>query len=180
MNLAVHDKQVSRCGNGIVSDAAWSLVGEVVDAKTFLAGRGSVPLERRQSHRYRGWNLAWFRANKPAGQSVLESFDPETFRFTVTQPREIKVGDRFEVFPASANWKLHDNTIAGCLHPVVFSSHGSETSLFQGNLVTRDDATGVKEPLEVHGVFQLIGNHLHGFEAEDASVKKPEAKAPAK
>ena len=83
-----------------------------------------MPLERRRSHRYRGWNLAWFRGNKPAGSSVIEVFDPQTLQFTLREPRDMKINDRFEVFSPSANWLIHNNTIAGCRQPVTLSSHG--------------------------------------------------------
>lgn len=173
VNLIVHDNLVRACGTGILSDTAWSLVGEIVDAKTFLAGRGSVPLERRLSHRYRGWNLAWFRGDKPAGLSRIESFDPETLRFQLQEPREMKVGDRFEVFAPSANWLIHDNTLTGCLQPVVLNSHGSDTSLVRGNLIERGSASAA-QAVAVTGQFKLLDNHLVGFdERSGAAPAKP-------
>lgn len=111
INLIVHDNLVSNCGTGIVTDTASSVVGEVVDATTFKAGRGAISMERRQSHRYRGWSLAWFRGTNFVGSSVIESFDPETLHFKLKQPREMKIGDRFEVIAPSENWNLHDNII---------------------------------------------------------------------
>ncbi len=114
INLLVHDNLVSNCGTGIVSDTASSVVGEIVDATTFKAGRGAISMERRQSHRYRSWKLAWFRGAKADGFSVIESFDPETLHFKLKQPHAMKVGDRFEVVAPSENWNLHDNIITGC------------------------------------------------------------------
>jgi hypothetical protein len=154
-------------------NTAWSLVGEIVDPKTFVAGRGSVPVERRLSHRYRGFNLAWFRGNKPDGRSRIESFDPETLRFQLQEPREMKIGDRFEVFAPSANWLMHDNTLTGCLQPVVFGSHGSNTSLFRDNLIERGSANAT-QAVTVTGQFKLIGNQLVGFEERSgAAPAKP-------
>jgi hypothetical protein len=163
VNLIVHDNLLRNCGTGILSDTAWSLVGEIVDPKTFVAGRGSVPMERRLSHCYRGWNLAWFRGSKPDGLSRIESFDPETLRFQLQQPRGMKIGDRFEVFAPSANWLMHDNTVTGCLQPVVLSSHGSNTSLFRDNLIERG-STNAAQAMAVTGRFKLIGNHIVGFD----------------
>jgi hypothetical protein len=65
---------------------------------------------------------------------------------------------------------LHDNTITGCLKPVVLDSYGSETSLLKGNIVTRGEATGVKAAVEVRGMFELIGNHLSGFDEKDSTA----------
>ena len=168
VDLIVHGNLVRNCGAGIASAAAFSLVGEVLDPTTFLAGRGRVPLERRQSHCYRGWNVAWFRGGKPDGLSGIESFDPETLRFRLDKPREMKVGDRFEVFPRSAQWQIHDNTITGCLRPVMLEGYGSETSLFRNNVLSRGEATGVKAAIEVRGRYQFLGNHISGFDEKDS------------
>ena len=170
VDLIAHGNLVRNCGTGIATAAAFSLVGEVLDSTTFLAGRGRVPLERRQSHCYRGWNVAWFRGAKPDGLSVIESFDPETVRFKLEKPREMKVGDRFEVFPRSAQWHVHDNTITGCLRPVVLEGHGSETSLFRNNLLLRGDAAGVKSAIELHGLYQFLGNHISGFDEQGSTA----------
>ncbi|MBI5687313.1 MAG: hypothetical protein HZC54_19745 [Verrucomicrobia bacterium] len=164
INLAVHDNLLRNCGTGIVGEIASSVVGEIVNPTTFVAGRGKVPMERRQSHRYRDFNLAWFRANKPDGFSIIESFDPETLRFTLKQPRDMKVGDRFEVFAPSANWNLHDNTITGCAQPVSFTGHGSDTSLFRNNLIERGGATNATQAIAGSGRFKLINNHIIGFD----------------
>ncbi|MBI5686750.1 MAG: hypothetical protein HZC54_16915 [Verrucomicrobia bacterium] len=170
INLIVHDNLLRNCGTGILSDAAYSYVGEVVDPTTFKAGRGIIPMERRLSHRYRRWNIAWFRGTKPDGFSVIESFDPETFHFKLKQPHAIKVGDKFEVFAPSANWNLHDNTITGCAQPVAFNNHGSDTSIFRNNLIERGGVTNATQAITGSGRFKLIGNHIIGFEG-----KRPES-----
>ena len=173
INLIVHDNLLRNCGTGIVSDTAYSLVGEIVDPTTFKAGRGTVPMERRLSQCYRGWNVAWFRGSKPDGFSVIESFDPETFHFKLKQPREMKVADRFEVFAPSANWNLHDNTITGCAQPIAFSSHGSDTSFFRNNLIECGGATNATQAIVVTGRFKRIGNHIAGFDEK----KEPDKSA---
>ena len=76
----------------------------------------------------------------------------------------MKAGDSFEVFPSSSNWTIHDNTITGCLKPVVLDSHGSATSLVRNNMISRGDATVAEQAVEVHGRFQMIGNHTNGFD----------------
>lgn len=58
-----------------------------------------------------GWDLVWTSGGKPIATSVIESFDPETLRFRLKEPRDITVGDTYEVFPpygvrsiAEDNW----------------------------------------------------------------------------
>ena len=171
LNVTVHDNLIRNCGSGIVTGRGFSRVGEVVDPQTFVAGNGSVPLEKRRSHRYAGWNLIWMIRGKPAGVSVIDSYEVETYRFHLREPKEMKVGDIFEVYPPyGANWNIHDNTITGCLQPVILDSYGSETSLFEDNIVSRGEATGVKQAVEVHGRFQFIGNHISGFDEKGASA----------
>jgi len=172
-NVAVHGNLVRNCGAGIAASRCYGLVGEVVDKTTFLraAGPGHVALERRDSHRYRGWNLAWLSRGKPSALSVIEAFDPESLRFGLAAPHDMKVGDRFEVFPPhSANWNIHDNTVTGCARPVVLDAYGSDTSLFRGNTITRGGAEGVKEAIVVAGRFALIRNHVAGFDEPGAAA----------
>ncbi|MBI3948578.1 MAG: hypothetical protein HY321_21880 [Armatimonadetes bacterium] len=169
MNLNIHDNLVRSCGAGLVTARAQADITKVIDPFTFLlTGRG-VPFERRQSHRYRGFHVAWLSGSKPNTLSTLESFDPETLQFKLREPHEMKEGDRLEVFPPSANWLIHDNTITDCLQPVALDSYGSPTSTFSNNVITRTQAKGVKEAVAVHGAFRVTGNHIHGFD-EPGSV----------
>lgn len=169
VNLNVHDNLIRNCGAGLVAERAESAVKEVVDGVTFLSIGKGVPWERRQSHRYRGWNLAWLSGGSAKSLSVIDGFDPETLRFTLREPRAMKRGDRFEVFPPSANWTIRANTITDCLQPVRLDSYGSDTSTLSENLVTRGAATGVKEAVVVRGAFRLVRNQVQGFD-EPASA----------
>jgi hypothetical protein len=175
LNVSVHDNLVRNCGVGVKTGRAGSRITEVLDDRTFL--ENGLPLEWRTSHLYRGWNLVWTGGGwggaraAPTDVSVIDSFDPDTLRFRLHEPREMKAGDRFEVFPPdSANWTIHDNTVTGCQNPVVLDSYGSETSLFKDNIVTRGDATDVKQAVEVRGSFKLIGNHISGFDEKDSAA----------
>ena len=171
VNIMLHDNLVRNCGTGILTTRGQAAIDTVVDPTTFLlTGRG-VPLERRQSHCYRGWNLAWLSGTAPNTLSVIESFDPETFHFRLRAPHEMRAGDTFEVFPPSANWKIHNNVINDCLQPVVLDAYGSSTSIFSDNLISRGEAQGVKEALVVRGTFQVLRNHIYGFdEAESVAL----------
>jgi hypothetical protein len=171
LNVTVHDNLIRNCGSGIATSRGFSRVAEVGDRQTFVAGAGTIPLEKRRSHRYAGWNLVWVAGGKPTGASVIDSYEVEPYRFHLREPRDMKVGDTFEVYPPyGANWNIHDNTVTGCLSPVVFDSYGSETSIFKNNIVTRGGAPGVKAAIEVHGRFGLIGNHICGFDEKDSSA----------
>ncbi len=170
VNVAVHNNLIRNCGTGIATGRSKGIVGEVVDPSTFLCGPAAPLLERRKSHLFRGWSLAWLSGSRPNTLAVIDSFDPETLRFKLRAPQEMNPGDRFEVFPPSANWNIHSNTITGCLRPVTLDSFGSETSLFCDNIVSRGDAEGVKEAVEVRGLFKLIGNHISGFDETGAAA----------
>jgi hypothetical protein len=136
----------------------------VKDSRTFLAPGRGIPMERRDSQRYRGWNVVWLQGQKVTGQSVVQDFDPETLEFKLTAPAKMKVGDGLEIYPPSANWDLHHNSFSGCAVPVVLDGYGSPTSLFRGNMLTREPAIGVKEAISIKGRYALQGNQLTGFD----------------
>lgn len=169
LNVNVHDNLIRNCQYGLVTRRASSRITEVVDPSTFL--QSGLPLEWKDSHLYRGWNVAWTSGSRPNTLSTIDAFDPVSLRFKLREPREMKVGDRLAVFPAgAANWNLHDNTIVGCRLPLVLDSYGSEMSVVKHNVVSRGEATGVRAGITVSGMFQLIGNHVSGFDEKDASA----------
>ncbi|MBM4049876.1 MAG: right-handed parallel beta-helix repeat-containing protein, partial [Planctomycetes bacterium] len=168
LNVNVHGNLVRNCGRGLVAHRLPGKVAEVVDSRTFL--QTGLPLEWRTSHLYRNWTLAWLKDSKPAGQSVVDAYDPATLRFKLREPHEMRADDSFEAFPPSANWNIHGNTLTGCVQPVLLDSYGSETSFFKDNVVTRSEATGVKSAIEVRGRFNLIGNHVSGFDESGCSA----------
>lgn len=167
LNVTIHDNLVRNCGTGIRTGRVTSRVTEVVDSTTFL--ESGLPLEWKDSHLYKGWNLAWLSGAQARSIYIIDSFDPDTLRFKLTKPCTMRVGDSFNVFPQkSANWNIHNNIITGCLAPVVLDSYGSETSFFKNNIITRGDTTGVKCAVEVRGNFKIVGNHISGFDEPGA------------
>ena len=107
---------------------------------------------------------------------MIEFFDPETLQFRLREPRAMKAGDSFEVYPPAANWNIHDNTITGCLRPMVLDSRGSATSLLKNNLISRGAAADAKQAIEVHGQFDVRENDIQGFDAAHSAPppgKKP-------
>jgi hypothetical protein len=169
LGLNIHDNLIRNCGIGLVTRRASSRVTQVVDPTTFL--EASLPLEWGYSHRYRNWNVAWTTEGTVLGTSTLEAYDPATLRFKLTAPRELKVGDTFEVFPpGGADWTIRSNTITGCRNPVQLDSYGSPTSEFSDNTVSRGGVSGVGAAVEVRGWFSLTGNLFEGFDEPGAAV----------
>lgn len=169
LNVTVHNNLVRNCQQGIVARRAGSRVTQVLDSTTFV--ESGLPLEWKDSHLYRGWHVAWLGGGAPAALSVIDAFDPETLRFTLKEPREMKVGDTFQVFPPGpANWSIHGNTITGCGDPVRLDAYGSESSVFRDNTVSRGEAQGVRQAIQVAGQFKLIGNTVSGFDEPGSSA----------
>ena len=135
-----------------------------MDPKSFL--QTGIPLQWRYSDLYRGWTLVWRTAGPQPrlSASVIDAYDPDTLRIRLKEPRDMKAGDAFEIYPSSANWSIHDNTITGCSKPVVLDSYGSESSLLKNNIISRGGAAGVKNAVEVRGRFKFIGNSFSGFD----------------
>ena len=169
VNVSVHDNLIRNCRYGISTGRASSTVTEVVDARTLL--EAVLPTPWRYSHGYRGWSLAWLTGKSAGTVATIDHRDPDTWRFLLRSPHpDMKPGDRFEVFSPAANWRIHDNTISGCLAPVVLSCHGSPTSTFADNLLERGRASGVKAAVTVAGRFNVIGNHIVGFDEPDCAA----------
>ena len=145
VNIDVHGNQISLCGTGIEAHRYFGRLGEVIGDTTFIETGQGIPFERRRSHRYRGWGVAWIEGQRVAGTSAIAAFDPETLQFHLTESRELKPGQVFEVFPpGGANWLIRDNTVTGCVRPVVLDSYGSATSVLRGKPLS-----GVKSSIEV-------------------------------
>jgi len=173
LNLNVHDNLIRNCGTGLATACNDGLVGKVIDAQTFERAEGphGIAFERRRSHQYRGWNLAWLSGAANGSMSVIESFDPETLRFKLAKPCGMKERDRFKVFPSRANWTIQNNLITGCLQPVVLDGYGSETSLFRHNLLERGGAPPAAKAIVGTARFTLIDNHLSGFGGPEKAAK---------
>lgn len=164
VNVNVHDNLIRNCGLGIITHRVRAAVAEVVDDRTFLKDGADVASEWWQSHRYRGRHVVWSGRPSPHHRSVIADFDPDTCRFTLKEPHDLRIGDGFEVFPEAANWDIHNNTITDCARPVVLDSYGSGSSLFRNNIITRGEAAHVERALVVAGRFNIIGNTITGFD----------------
>jgi hypothetical protein len=171
VNLQVRDNMISNCGYGVATGRCRSSVSKVMDRATFIPLQSSFPFEWRRSHRYRGWQVSWMNGDTHLGLSTIEDHDPETLQFRLSEPRAMKAGDDFELFPGvGANWDISGNIVTGCLHPVVLDSYGSATSIFRDNTLSRGEVIGVQQAAEVRGWFKLIGCHFCGFDEEGSSA----------
>lgn len=168
LNVSVHNNLIRNCGSGILTSRSTSAITEVIDPSTFK--ESGLPLTWRTGHCYRNWNLLWLTGSQAKKMAVIDSYDPATFRFKLKAPGEMKVGDRFQVYsPTGANWTIHSNTITGCVNPVVLDSFGGAGSALRDNMISRGDATGVKQVVDLRGRFEVLGNRFSGFD-EAASV----------
>ncbi len=163
LNAQVHDNLIENCGRGIVTTRLRPRLTEVLDDKTFV--QDGLPNEWADSDCYRGWHIVWLQNNQPAARSVIAAFDPKTLRCTLREAHPMKVADTFEVFPPyPLNWRIAGNTVTGCVSPVILDSYGGAVCRFEGNIITRGGATGVREAVVVKGLFQLLGNQINGFD----------------
>jgi len=141
----------------------------VVDERSFITNAGQVPMERRLSHRYRGWGLAL--GGGAQGLGTIEDFDPVALQFTLTAPLEVRQGMSYQVFPTrGVDWTISGNTITGCRNPVVLDSYGSASSVFEGNLITRGGTGGVTAAVDLRGRWQFCDNRIVGFDEEGSSA----------
>jgi hypothetical protein len=140
----------------------------VIDNTSFH--ESSLPLEWRYSHQYQNWKLLWISEGKVYGSSVIESYDPSTLVFRLKSPYKMKKGDVFEVHaPGQALWSIFNNTITGCLEPVILDNYGSETNRFYFNVIERGGAEGVKSAVSVGGLYQITENQIIGFDEPGSS-----------
>lgn len=171
INLIAHDNLIRNCGIGIAGLTGQARVGEIIDEQTFKSGGGrGVPLPRRKSARYDGWNMMWISGGALQGPVTMGPFDRETNQFSLTTPTPLKTGDMFEVYPPNANWNIHDNTVTGCQTPVTLTIWGSPTTVFRDNTVDRGEASGVTQALLLTGRCDLIGNRFVGFNEPDSAA----------
>jgi len=110
--IVIHDNLIRGCGAFLRHTEMLGEVGTVIDDRSFLreeekSWHGFPSTPRRRSHRYRGWIVCWESGDK----SVMEDFDPETCVFTLKEPRELKVGERFTMKPRYADGRIMDERL---------------------------------------------------------------------
>ena len=143
--VVIHDNTIVNAGVGIKTELVEGVVGYVVDNKTFYrmeklstsyTGVGMVPckpmLLRQRSHRYHGWRIVW----SDGSESEIYDFDPKAMTFTLSEPRDMKVGDKFNVYrPAGTKWSVHHNMIDNCTTPESLDSFGGRMAAFDNQIL---------------------------------------------
>jgi hypothetical protein len=143
--VVIHDNTIVNAGVGIKTELVEGVVGYVVDNKTFYreeklstsyTGVGIVPckpmLLRHNSHRYHGWRIVW----SDGSESEIFDFDPKAMTFTLSEPRDMKVGDKFNVYrPAGTKWSVHHNMIDNCTTPESLDSFGGRMVAFDNQIL---------------------------------------------
>ena len=168
-NLAVHNNLIRNCGVGLVTHRLEGQVAEVIDATRFTVK--GIPYPWGYSGFYKGWSLLWLGEGKPKTPLLADVFDNDTLQFRLAEPFEgAQAGDSFVLSPPTANWQIHSNTITDCRSPVLLGGLGSDTALFRDNVISRGQATGVKQAMRVAGRFTLRQNHVVGFDEPDSAA----------
>ncbi len=166
-NLSVHNNLIRNCGSGLVVHRLEGQVDEVIDATRFTVK--GIPYPWGYSRFYKGWRLRWLGEGKPKTPLLADVFDNDTLQFRLAEPYEgAQAGDSFALSPPTANWQIHGNTITDCQSPVLLGGLGSDTALFRDNVISRGQATGVKQAVRVAGRFTLRQNHVVGFDEPDS------------
>ena len=138
--VQMHDNTFASIGTGIRSESVYGKVGIVVSDREFYRAEYSritkAPkpmLLRRRSHSYRGWTLRWLA---DGSESVIESFDAETFIFKLKEPRELKSGDEFMIYTTvSAPWNIHDNIFDDCGTPMDLDTEVGARAIVRDNII---------------------------------------------
>jgi hypothetical protein len=174
VNVLIRDNLIRNCGVGVLTGRAASHVGEVIDERTFTLGRRTVPLDHRATSQCQGWGLVWLAGGRPVALSKIEAIsgaaETDMVKVVLKETHPFKAGDGFELIPPAANWSFHGNTVTDCRRPIVLDSYGGPSSIIRANTVTRGSTADVKQALELHGRFALIGNHVVGFDEEGSAA----------
>lgn len=187
VDLTVRGNLIRGCGTGLLVDRASSRVGEVVDDRTFRIDPRMMPIDDRRERQCEGWTIVWAAGEGADKVSVIESItgaaEEDEVTVTLREPRVTKTGETFDVIPLLANWLIDGNAIADCRRPVVLEGYGGPTSVFRGNLVTREYESEVSAALEIRGRFTVTANHIVGFDGEGMTALRlfpdPLGRAPA-
>ncbi len=93
-----------------------SAVAETTDGKTFRCLE--LPRACDGAPAYAGWRLRWLTGAQAGRTAEIAAFDPKLPAITLAQAAEARPGDRFAVYPRSANWQVHHNTLVDCAEPL--------------------------------------------------------------
>ena len=136
--INIHDNTLAGLGTAITSESVEGCVGDVESDTVFYRQEGlsSVALKpmllRVGSHRYRGWKLRW---EEDGTESEILDFDPIELFFTLKEPRKMKDGDKFSIYPPNVpSWSIHHNIIDSCKENIKFESTAARRVTVDQNL----------------------------------------------
>ena len=136
--ISIHDNTLAGLGTAIISENVVDYVGDVESDTVFYRKEGlsSVALKpmllRVGSHRYRGWKLRW---EEDGAESEILDFDPTELFFTLKEPRKMKDGDKFSIYPPGVpSWSVHHNIIDSCKENIKFESTAARRVTVDQNL----------------------------------------------
>ncbi|HWL53336.1 MAG TPA: right-handed parallel beta-helix repeat-containing protein [Chthoniobacteraceae bacterium] len=145
VNVHLHDNLIEHCGVGLRSGRRIYFPQE----RTFrfchtegeveaVSSNGSFKVSRLPQRcddprPYLGWHLHWQSGPRAGESSTIAAFDGETheIRLKESEPAP-ETGWRFAIYPPSANWQIHHNTITQCTRAI-------EMDLFSFKGVTISD-----------------------------------------
>ena len=69
-------------------------------------------------------------------ESIIESFDAETFIFKLREARELKTGDEFMIYTTvSAPWNIHDNIFDDCGRAMNLDTDVGARAIVRDNII---------------------------------------------
>ncbi len=157
VNISVHDNMIENCNDGLVSGAriyvpkggkgsfefmhTESEILEIEDSVSFRC-KPLPPLCKLGESGNR-WKLKWIsgrnkgketiaRKVSPDGQDIIITYSaaPDGQQIVLEKKLSMKKGDRFIIYPARYNWRIHGNTIVSCRNPFSFSPPGADNDVF--------------------------------------------------
>jgi len=169
-NIVVHDNIIRGCAVGLLATKKVGRIAEVIDPKTFRAGR-VMPWPRRRTHCYRGCRIAWVPRDGDGfilGPEI-ETFAPDEGVYRLTDDCELIKGTGFAILsPQGPNWNMHHNVINNCTQLVDLDVFGGPTAVFADNLLSRGETGNVKTAVAIRGRFKITDNQFSGFDEPDS------------
>ena len=96
----------------------------------------SLPVRCDDAAPYRGWFLRWLTGTQAGKTATLEHYDPKDRTVTLKEDLSLQAGDRFAVYPRSANWQIHHNTITDCVNPMIVDLFGKDGVHIDDNVLS--------------------------------------------
>jgi hypothetical protein len=91
---------------------------------------------------YCGWNLRWLTGLNAGRTATIESYDRKESAITLKDEIQLQAGDKFAVYPRSANWQIHHNTITDCARPMTVDLLGTEGVNITDNIISPPESAG--------------------------------------